>query len=141
MKDDKLEQNKEITLGLSKAIMNGDWNKVDALIADDFVYEADGRPPIGKMEYIGFMKNVLTRAMRDMKMEFLHVVAEGDFVAVNYTNEMTHKDDFLGIPATNKKVKTSGLFIRKIKDNKVTAEWQTTNALGLMQALGAIPSK
>ena len=74
-------------------------------------------------------------------MEFLHVIAEGDLVAVNYTNEMTHKGDFLGIPATNKRVKATGQFIREVKNGKVTAEWQTTNALGLMQELGAIPSK
>ena len=136
-----IEQNKEIAIGLSKAIMNGDWQKVETLIADNFIYEADGRPSIGKVEYIGFMKGVLTGAMADMKMEFLHVIAEGELVSVNYTNEMTHKGNFLGIPATNKRVKTTGQFIREVKNGKVTAEWQTTNALGLMQQLGAIPSK
>jgi len=116
--------------------------KVDSLIADDFIYEADGKPPINKIAYIGFMKNVLTPAMRDMNMSFLHVVTEGDLVAINYSNTMTHHGDFLGIPTTNNQVTATatGQFIREIKDGKVTAEWQTTNMFGLMQAIGALPS-
>ena len=40
---EQLKMNKEIALNLSKSIMNGDWEQVDKLLADDFVYEADGR--------------------------------------------------------------------------------------------------
>ena len=136
-----LEENKKIALGLSEAIMNGDWKKVNELISDDFTYEADGRPAVNKQQYIGFMKGVLTTAMTDMDMKFLHVVAEDDLVSVNYTNEMTNNGAFMGIPATGKRVNASGQFIREIKNGKVTAEWQTTNALSLMKDLGVIPSK
>ena len=73
-------------------------------------------------------------------MDFLHVIAEGDLVSANYTNQMNHKGDFLGVSATGKRVNATGQFIREVKNGKVTAEWQTTNALGLMQQLGAIPS-
>ncbi len=140
MSNNQLEQNKEIALGLSKAIMNGDWQEVDTLLSDEFSYEADGRPVINKQQYIGFMKGVLCNGMQDMEMDFLHVIAEGDLVSVNYVNKMTHKGDFLGVPATGKRVNATGQFIREVKNGKVTAEWQTTNSLGLMQQLGAIPS-
>ena len=135
-----LEEKKEIALGLSKAIMTGNWSKVDELIADEFTYKADGKPAIGKDQYIGFMKGVLSTAMTDMDMDFLHVIAEGDLVAVNYTNKMTNSGSFLGAPATNKRVTATGQFIREVKNGKVTAEWQTTNAMGLMQDLGVIPA-
>ena len=137
MNNEQLSQNKEVALNLSKAIMDGNWEKVDKLIDDDFMYEADGRPAIGKKEYIGFMKNVLSVAFVDMKMSFLHVIAEGDLVSVNYTNEMTHSDVWFGIPATEKQVFATGQFIREVKNGKVTNEWQTTNGAGLMQQLTA----
>ena len=127
--------NKEVAINLSKAIMAGDWEKVENLIADDFKYEADGRPAIGKDEYIGFMKNVLSNAFSDMKMTFIHVIGEGDFVSVNYSNEMTHSGEWFGVPPTNKRITATGQFIREIKNGKVTAEWQTTNMAGLMQQL------
>lgn len=131
----QISNNKEIALGLSKAIMAGDWEKVDHLIADDFIYIADGRPGIGKQEYIGFMKNVLSLAFADMDMDFTRVVGEGNMVAVDYTNKMTQIGDWFGIPATNKRVLASGQFMREVKNGKVTAEWQTTNSAGLMQQL------
>ena len=137
MNNEQLKINKEVALNLSKAIMSGDWESVDILISDDFQYEADGRPAIGKQEYIGFMKNVLSNAFTDMDMNFLHVIAEGDLVSVDYTNEMKHTGEFFGIPATQKSVIASGQFIREVKNGKVTAEWQTTNMAGLMKQLTA----
>ncbi len=136
-----LKENKKVAIRLSQAIMAGDWQKVDSLIDDSFKYEADGRPAIGKKQYIGFMKNVLSRSMTEMDMKFLRVVAEGTLVAIDYTNAMTNSGNFMGIPATNKRVIATGQFIREVKNGKVTAEWQTTNALGLMKQLGLIPAK
>ncbi len=134
-----LEEKKNIALGISNAIMNGDWNKVDELLSKDFIYVGDGADPINKEQYIGYMRNVLCAGMTDMDMDFLRVIAEGDLVAIEYTNKMTHSGDFYGVPATNKRVIGTGQFIREVKNGKVTAEWQTTNALGLMKQLGAIP--
>jgi len=134
-----LEQKKEIALGVSRAIMNGEWDKVDELLADDFTYIGDGAPAISKEQYIGFMRGVLCAGMTDMDMDFMRVVAEGDMVAIDYTNKMTHSGEFFGIPATGKRVLSTGQFMREVKDGKVTAEWQTTNAMGMMKQLGAIP--
>ncbi|NOY50893.1 MAG: ester cyclase [Chlorobi bacterium] len=135
MKEEKLKENKEITLNLSKAIMAGNWGKVNALLSDDFMYIGDGRPAIGKQEYIGFMKGVLSTAFTDMKMDFPRVIAEGDLVSVDYTNRMKHIGEWFGVPATKKTVIASGQFIRELKNGKITAEWQTTNGLGLMMQL------
>ena len=127
-----LEEKKEIALGVSKAIMNGEWEKVDELLDDRFTYVGDGAPPINKEQYIGFMRGVLCTAMSDMDMDFLRVIAEDDLVAIDYTNKMTHSGEFYGIPATGKRVVGTGQFIREVKNGKVTAEWQTTNEIGLI---------
>ena len=134
-----LEKNKEIALDLSRAIMNGEWEKVDALLSDDFQYIGDGKPAINKQQYIYFMKELLCSAMTKMDMKFLRVIAEGDMIAVDYTNEMTNLGSFLGIPATNKRVLGTGQFMRKVENGKVVVEWQTTNNFGLMQQLGVMP--
>ena len=123
---------KDIALGLSTAILNGDWAQVDALLADDFTYDADGRPAIGKQEYIGFMQYALSAAFTDMDMNFVHVVADGDMVAVDYTNDMSHTGEFFGIPSTGIRVHATGQFMRQVRDGQVVAEWQTTNMAGLM---------
>ncbi|NVO03924.1 MAG: ester cyclase [Bacteroidetes bacterium] len=132
--------NKEIALGLSKAIMTGQWDKVEALLDDNFQYIGDGQPAINKQQYLYFMKEMLCTAMTNMDMKFPRVIAEGDMVSVDYTNEMTNSGIFFGIPATNKRVFGTGQFIRQIKDGKVVAEWQSTNMYGLMVQLGVIPA-
>jgi predicted ester cyclase len=136
-----LETNKEIALNLSRAIMNGEWDKADALLADDFQYIGDGKPAINKQQYLYFMKEMLCTAMTKMDMKFLRVIAQDNMVAVDYTNEMTNSGAFFGIPATNKRVIGTGQFMRKIENGKVVAEWQTTNNFGLMQQLGVIPTQ
>lgn len=135
------EQNKQVALDVSRAIMNGEWDKVDALLSDDFVYVGDDKPALNKAQYVGFMRNMLCAAMTQMDMKFLRVVAEGDMVAVDYTNDMTHSGTFFGIPATGKRIHATGQFMREVKNGKVTAEWQTTNSSGMMQQLGAIPAR
>ena len=135
------ELNKEIAINVSLAIMNGEWDKVDGLLTDDFTYIGDGNPAINKSQYIGFMKNVLCTGMTNMDMKFLRVIAEGGLVAIVYANDMTHSGVFLGVPATGKRVHSTGQFIREVKNGKVSAEWQTTNSLGMMQQLGVIPAR
>ena len=132
---------KEIAMNLSRAIMHGRWEEVDALLTNDFFYVGDGKPAINKTQYIAFMRHALCSAMTEMDMQFWRVIAEGNLVAVDYTNEMTHSGSFFGIAATGRRVHTTGQFIREIKEGKVSAEWQATNALGLMQQLGAIPAQ
>jgi len=139
-KMETLQQNKETTLNLSRAIMAGQWDKVNELLDDNFQYIGDGQPAINKQQYIYFMKEMLCTAMTNMDMKFSRVIAEGDMVSVDYTNEMTNSGSFMGIPATNKRIIATGQFIRQIKNGKVVAEWQTTNNYGMMVQLGVIPA-
>lgn len=132
--------NKETALNLSKAIMNGEWDKVDALLDDNFVYIGDGQAPINKQQYIYFMKEILSKGFTKMDMKFLRVIEEGNIIAVDYTNEMTNSGVYFGIPATGKRIVSTGQFMREIKNGKVVAEWQTTNSYGMMVQLGVIPA-
>lgn len=132
--------NKETALNLSKAIMNGEWDKVDALLDDNFVYVGDGQAPINKQQYIYFMKEILSKGFTKMDMKFLRVIEEGNIVAIDYTNEMTNSGVYFGIPATGKRIVSTGQFMREVKNGKVVAEWQTTNSYGMMVQLGVIPA-
>lgn len=134
-----MEQNKQVALELSRAIMKGDWASVDALLDERFSYVGDGRPPMNKAEYVGFMRHVLCAAMKDMDMTFTRVVGEGDLVAVEYTNAMTHAGPFFGVPPSGKRVLGTGHFMRQVQGGKVIAEWQTTNMMWLMAQLGIRP--
>jgi steroid delta-isomerase-like uncharacterized protein len=55
--------------------------------------------------------------------------------------EATHKGEFMGVPATGKRLKVSGFTIGRIANGKIAEEWDLFDGLGLMQQLGVIPAK
>lgn len=129
-----LDQNKEIALNVSRAIMNGEWDKLDGMLAPEFIYDGDGMH-LSKDEYIGFMQD-LYLAMRDMKMEFPQVVSEGEFVSIRFVNPMKNLGKFMGAPASGRTIVSEGIFIRQIRNGKVIKENQTTDLIGIMTQMG-----
>jgi predicted ester cyclase len=128
------DRKKETALAVSRAILTGDWQKLDGLLAEGFTYTGDSAV-YSRDEYIGFMQ-ALKDAMAEMTMEFTHVVAEGDLVSIRFVTRAKNIGKFMGAPATNKKVEITGNFIRRIEGNKVVQEWQSTDLLGLMTQMG-----
>jgi predicted ester cyclase len=67
------------------------------------------------------------------------LIAEGDKVVWRYTFRGTHQGEFMGVPATGKVVTYTGIIISRIAGGKFVEDWESFDALGLMQQLGAIP--
>ena len=67
------------------------------------------------------------------------LVAEGDQVARVYTAKGTFKNEFNGIPPTEKQVVVKGIQVFRIEDGKITEVWSSSDNLGMMQQLGVIP--
>jgi hypothetical protein len=42
LKKEKTMDQKEVALSVSKAILNGEWDKLSGILADDFTYTGDG---------------------------------------------------------------------------------------------------
>ncbi|CAM5427397.1 ester cyclase [Streptomyces pilosus] len=65
--------------------------------------------------------------------------AQDDRVCTRWSWEGTHKGDFLGIPATGKKVAMTGTTIFRFGDTgKIVEGWWQYDRLGLMAQLGAL---
>jgi predicted ester cyclase len=47
----------------------------------------------------------------------------------------------LGVPATGKRFRISGIGIYRIAEGKVAENWEQTDLLGLMQQLGVVPAR
>jgi steroid delta-isomerase-like uncharacterized protein len=68
-------------------------------------------------------------------------IVEGNKKATRYTMTGTHKREFMGVPATNKKVKASMIYIsRRNAAGKVVEEWEMYDTLDFMQQLGVVPT-
>jgi steroid delta-isomerase-like uncharacterized protein len=76
----------------------------------------------------------------DLHWAIEDTIAEKDKVVACWTLSGTHKGDFMGIPATNKKVSVGGMTIHHIAGGKIMDSHTNWDALGMMQQLGAVPA-
>jgi steroid delta-isomerase-like uncharacterized protein len=75
----------------------------------------------------------------DLRFSIEDVVAEKEKLVVAWTISGTHKREFMGIPATNKKVSFDGITINHIVNGKIMDSYVSWDALGMLQQLGAAP--
>ena len=128
------EEVKKTALAVSYAILEGRWNDLDNLLDDKFTYTGDGFV-FTKDEYIGFMQD-MKAAFSNLKMEFPHVLVDGDMASVRFISTAVNTGKFMGAPANKRNLEIHGIFMRKIQNGKVMQEWQTTDLLGVMKQIG-----
>jgi steroid delta-isomerase-like uncharacterized protein len=124
-----------------------EWNKgeaaamtvIDEIYAPDFVAHSGGVDIRGINKVKQSMKEEFS-AFPDLHYTIDDMVVEGDKVAARYTMTGTHKGEYMGIPATNKKVTVRAIAIDRIVGGKFVEEWGMYDTLSFMQQLGAIPT-
>jgi predicted ester cyclase len=62
-------------------------------------------------------------------------VAQGDIVAVRWTDRGTSKGNFLMLPPTGKVIEYTGVSMYRIEGEKIAEIWETRNTLGIMRQL------
>ncbi len=65
---------------------------------------------------------------------------EGDKVVSRFTWTGTHRDTFLGIPATGRRVEVKGMAIDRLESGKMADSRILMDTLSMMQQLGVIPT-
>jgi predicted ester cyclase len=125
---------KQAALAVSLAIQNDNWAALDQLLAPGFTYSGDGMT-FSRDEYMGFMQD-MKDAFADMKMEFRHVLVDGEFVTINFTSRARNVGKFMGAPATKKNLTVRGTLIRQMRGGRAIQEWQTTDLMGVMTQMG-----
>ena len=135
-------KNKEVILRFDEVVMNQrNLAALDEFVAQDVIDHQvpPGLPPgiEGKRQFLGMLLN----AFPDLHITIEgDLIAEGDYVAERWTLEGTHQGELLGIPATGKRVKVSGMSISRLADGKQVEHWSVMDQLGMMQQLGVIPT-
>jgi steroid delta-isomerase-like uncharacterized protein len=67
------------------------------------------------------------------------MIAEGDRVAVRWTNRGIHVGEFMGIPPTGKAFAIAGIDIHRLENGKLAEHWHVVDVLSQLQQLGVIP--
>ena len=124
---------------LYEGIREGNFDLFDELVDENVVEheEFPGIPPgrEGVKQFFGMM----SEAFDGFRFDVEDIVVEGDKGAARVTMKGTHSGEYMGVPATGKQVSVSAIDIFRLADGKIVEHWGVTDAMALMQQLGAIP--
>jgi steroid delta-isomerase-like uncharacterized protein len=135
------EENKALDRRIFEEVWGAyDLDKVEKYFAADYVNhnEVPGLPP-GR-EGVKAMVNMFASAWSDAKLVIDVQIAEGDKVVTRWSSTATHTGELLGVPATGKQIKVTGITISRFKGGKVVESWGEYDSIGMMQQLGVVPA-
>ena len=130
------EQNKAVIQGWIEM-----WNTGNVEIADEiFDPEWVNHASWGESEGIASVKENVNRtrtAFPDLQMEIGGMMAADDRVAVHMKMTGTHDGEYLGVPASGKKVTLEAFAVRRIAGGKIVEGWTVGDLLGMLTQMGA----
>lgn len=137
----ELERNKGLAARFNEEVKNQHKvSVIDELLSPAFVNHSEipGFPSnrAGVKAFFAYW----TQAFPDLTCTVYDRIAEGDRVVDFFTLEGTHQGEFLGIPATGRRVKYNGMHIFSFANGQITGHWNVLDLLTLMMQLGVVPS-
>jgi len=78
----------------------------------------------------------LRAAFPDIHVDVEDAFGAGDKVAVRWVATMTHRGDGIGVPATGKSVRITGITIARFLNGQVIEGWDNWDQLGMLEQIG-----
>ena len=134
--------NKAIVLRLIDEVLSkGNLAVADQLLDADFTLHLPGLPePVRGSEGLKRASEAFCIGFPDRRVVVEDAFSEGDKVAVRVRQQGTHQGVFQGLNATGKQVNVTAIAIFRVVNGKIAEEWLSSDRLGLLQQLGAIPA-
>ena len=124
---------------VEEVINQGKYDVCDEIVEENFV-ELDPLP--GQQQGREGLKDVI-RMLRtgfpDIHWVVEETIASGEKVVSRFKWTGTHHGEFLGIPASGRKVVVPGVVIDRLQNGKMADSRILMDTMGMMQQLGVIP--
>ncbi len=130
-----LEENKAIILSLYEADNKKDLSILDEVISPDFydpTFQLRGAEAYKQFETAFF------RGFPDWIETIEDIIAEGDKVWVRFIGTGTHKEEWLGLAPTGKKITLKAVQIWRLVDGKIVTKDSFGDLLDAFKQLGVI---
>jgi len=109
------------------------------LVAPDYTAKIGSNPPMDREGHSAFGV-AFYAGFPDIYHTIDDIVAEDDRAAVRFTLRGTHTGNFMGIPATGKRIEVSAVAFQRIADGKVVDLRAVFDQVGMLQQLGVMPT-
>ena len=125
------------------------WNAGDLpgylqLYAEDLRFHGVQPDPMDKASVTGFYQGFWSAMGAPQRpspqLDFHEHLVDGDLFSCRFTVSGEHRGDFMGVPATGRPYLLEGITIMRFGGDQVVERWTTSDFLGLMVQLGAVPA-
>lgn len=89
----------------------------------------------GPQGFISFFKQ-FRAAFPDLSIGVEHMVADEENVSIAYTITGTHRGEFLGVPASGRRISARGVQIARFEDGLIAERWGSSDQLGILEQIG-----
>ncbi|HZC06553.1 MAG TPA: ester cyclase [Ktedonobacterales bacterium] len=122
-----------------EAFNQGDLLVVDELVSPDFVEHQRGARsgPDGPKGLIRMLRSWFP----DLTLTIEDIVISGDQVWGRLTARGTHLGVVMGKPPTGASIQIDIIDILRIEDGKFVEHWGVADTLGMLEQIGALPSR
>jgi len=138
---DVVEKNRALALLANREVWNlGNLDSLEQIFSDDFVQHL---LPFGAtsrgLETFREMSIKQRTAFPDWKESVNFVIAEGDYVFLQFTSTGTNTGDFMGNPPTGRSIKINEATFFRIVDGNIIEQWLIPDILSLNRQMGILP--
>ena len=118
---------------------NGDFDALESLIAPEFQLHFDSMPVFENRGAGEFFRGFVS-AFPGVHHEILDQFAADGRVATRIVVTGVQNGDFMGMPPTGRKISIGAINIHRFSDGLIAEQWVNSDALGMLQQLGAFPA-
>lgn len=118
-----------------EAWSTGNLTAFDELLAPEYINHTPSLPDRPGVEGLKYIVSAIRKGFPDLHYEIVHIVAEGELVAVQTYMIGTNTGELFGQPATGKKIRVPQMQFERIKDGKIVEHWRITDDITLQQQL------
>ena len=134
-----IEENKAIVRRYVGVHDHKNLEVLDDIVSPDYSYHGPGDVRLNGLADLRQFISQYHTAFPDLNFTVEDMIAEGDKVVTRFKISATHTGELTGTAPTGNQVNATGIFIVRIVDRKVVAEWENFDELGMMQQIGAVP--
>ena len=134
------EQNKALILKWYEELDKANIDACMEMFSPDFLWYAPSNSPtpMSKKKSQEYMIEG-SKAFPKMIHKIEEIMTAGDKVIARTVDYLTHEGEYLGIPATGKKIEFSVIIIFQVKDGKIVEIREEVDLLGAFQQVGMEP--
>jgi steroid delta-isomerase-like uncharacterized protein len=115
----------------------GDLDALETYFTPSVTLHEPGQEPMHGRDELRRGLEGLRAAFPDFRFSIEDLLAEDGRVAIRYAGQGTHHGDFLGIAATGREIRYTGMVMVRLDKGRIAEFWAQPDLLGVLRQLGA----